>query len=430
MSLIAWIGAGFFLFGYLLIALEQKFNTHKSAIALIMAGTLWFLAAMLGHGSHELQVQTDATAVNVFSIVAFSLASMALIEILAHYRFFDFIRQQLLKLKINDKGQFILLIALCFTLSGVLDNISLTIAFIQVARRFFKGKNLILAGSAIVVAANAGGAWSPIGDVTSLLLWIGGKISAIDMITTAFIPTLALVITSGYLIYRQLDDENFEKREEGDEKIVLSASEKLVIGSALFAFVLPLLANFVGVQPYTARLFGLGITWAIIELARTRSKKPRESHLTANIEKIIQTVDLASIKFIIGILLSVGALTSLGVLAYFSAIAVGPHPSDTWLITLSSVLGLLSGIMDNSALVAIAMQVFPIHDPHIWGLVGITAGTGGSLMIFSSAAGVVAMGSLKEITVAKYVRYITLPALAGLAVGVGTWILMYLLLWK
>ena len=302
MDILAWIGAGFFLFGYLLIALEQKFNTHKSAIALIMAGTLWFLAAMLGHGTPELKAQTDATAVNVFSIVTFSLASMALIEILAHYRFFDYVRQQLLKLKINDKGQFVLLLALCFFLSGVLDNISLTIAFIQVARRFFRGKNLILAGSAIVVAANAGGAWSPIGDVTSLLLWLGGKISAIEMISYAFIPTLALVITSGYLIYRQLDDEDFVKREEGDEKIHLSLSEKLVIGSALFAFVLPLLANLVGVEPYTARLFGLGITWAIVELMRTKSKAPHESHLTANIEKIIQSVDMGTIKFLIGIL--------------------------------------------------------------------------------------------------------------------------------
>lgn len=431
MDILAWIGGGFFLFGYLLIALEQRFNTHKAAVALIMGGTLWVLAAMLlGAGTPELKEHTSETAVNVFSIVGFSLASMALIEILAHYRFFDFIQQQLLKLKIGGKGQFVLLLALCFILSGVLDNISLTIAFIQVAIRFFKGKNLILAASAIVVASNAGGAWSPIGDVTSLLLWMSGKISAIDMITTAFLPTLALTLTSGYLIYRQLDNKGFVNNDKKDKKIVLSLSEKLVIGSALFAFVLPLLLSVVGVEAYTARLFGLGITWAVVELMRTKSRTPHESHLTANIDKIIQTVDMSSIKFLIGILLAVGALGALGVLSYLSSIAVGPNPSQEWLITLSSLLGLLSGIMDNSALVAIALQVFPIEDPRIWGLVGITAGTGGSLMIFASAAGVVAMGSVKELTVANYARYITLPALAGLIVGVAVWLLMYVTLWS
>jgi Na+/H+ antiporter NhaD/arsenite permease-like protein len=430
MPLIAWLGAGLFIFGYALIALEQKFNTHKSAIALMMAGGLWTLAAFLGRNTEAFTRITNETAVNVFSIVAFSLASMALIEILAHYRFFDWVRMQLLKLRLRDRGQFILIMALCFALSGVLDNISLTICFIQIARHFFKGKNLILIGAAVVIGANAGGAWSPIGDVTSLLLWLGGKIGAMEMITSAFFPTLVLATVSGYLLYRQLDSTNFIEHEKDDTKVELSLSEKIVIGSALGAFVLPLVANIIEVQPYTARLLGLGVTWGLIEVLRTRSRKPHESHLTANIEKIVQKVDMSSIMFITGILLSVGALTSLGALAYLSQVAVGPHPSDSWLITLSGLLGLGSAIMDNSALVAIAMQVFPINDPHVWALVGITAGTGGSIMIFASAAGVVAMGSLKELTFQNYLRHATLPALIGMCAGVGTWLLMYTFIWN
>lgn len=429
MDILAWLGAAIFVFGYVLIALEQKFNTHKSAIALLMAGALWTLAAILGNGSEAFVKITDATAVNVFSIVSFSLASMALIEILAHYRFFDFVRDKLLKLKIRDRGQFVLIMALCFILSGVLDNISLTICFIQIARFFFNGKNLLLAGAAIVIAANAGGAWSPIGDVTSLLLWLGGKISAIDMITSAFLPTLALTVTAGALLYRQLDPTNFNKREEGDTKVDLSLSERVVIVSALGAFVLPLLANFIGVQAYTARLLGLGITWALIELMRSKSRHSHQSHLTANIDRIVQKVDISSIMFIMGILLSVGALTSLGVLAYLSQVAVGSNPSNEWIIALSSFLGLMSGVVDNSALVAIAMQVFPVHDPHIWALIGITTGTGGSLMIFASAAGIVAMGSLKELTFQKYLKLASLPALAGLAVAIGVWFLQYTFIW-
>lgn len=430
MDILAWLGAGFFLFGYVLIAFEQKFNTHKSAIALIMAGTLWSLAAIANRGTDAFNLVTNETAINVFSVIAFSLASMALIEILAHYQFFDVVRTKLTRLKIGDRGQFILLLTLCFFLSGVLDNISLTIAFIQVAFRFFKGKNLILAASGIVIASNAGGAWSPIGDVTSLLLWLSGKIGAWEMISSAFLPTMVLTIVAGSLLYRQLDKAAFNVQEPKDNVMTLSASEKLVVTSALLAFALPLAANVISVQPYTARLFGLGITWLLIELVRHHTRRPHKSHLTANIDKIVQSVDLSSIMFLTGILLSVGALSSLGVLEYLSHVAVGEHPSTSWIIFLSSILGLLSGVVDNSALVAIAIQVFPVTDPHIWALIGITTGTGGSLLIFASAAGIVAMGSLKELTVQAYFKYASLPALTGLAAAIGVWLLQYIFLWS
>ena len=430
MSNLAWIGAGLFVFGYALIAMEQKFNTHKSAIALLMGGSLWMLAALAGRGTPSFTEITNETAINIFSIISFSLASMALIEIMAHYRFFDYVRMLLIKLRLGEKGQFVLFMALCFILSGVLDNISLTLCFIQIARRFFSGKNLLLVASGIVVAANAGGAWSPIGDVTSLLLWLGGKLSATQMISGSFLPTLALISVSGFWLYRKLDSSTTAAQTEEEEKIELSRSEKLVIGSALGAFVLPLIANLIEVQPYTARLFGLGITWAVIELVRVHSKRPHKSHLTANIDKIVQSVDLSSIMYLMGILLGVGALSSLGVLAYLSQTAVGAHPTDSWLITLSSLLGMASAFVDNSALVAIAMHVFPIHDPHIWVLIGIMAGTGGSLTIFGSAAGVVAMGSVKDLTFQAYLKLATAPVVAGMIAALGVWFLQYLFLWS
>ncbi len=429
MSIFAWIAAGVFIFGYVLIALEQKFNTHKSAIALIMAGVLWILAALVGHNTEAFTHITNETAVNVFSVVIFSLASMALIEILAHYRFFDWVRQQLLRLKIRDKGQFILLMALCFMLSGVLDNISLTISMILVARKFFTGKNLLLMAAGVVIASNAGGAWSVVGDVTSLLLWFADKVTPLSLIASAFLPTAVLTATAGFFLYRQLDPTNFTKHET-DEKVDLSLSEKVIIGSALAAFVLPLVVNVIGVQPYVGRLFGLGITWALIELAKTKTKIPRPSHMSANIEKIIQTVDISSIKFLTGILLSVGALTSLGVLAYLSQVAVGDSPSEGWLITLGSFLGLMSGVVDNSALVAIAIQVFPVENQQLWGLIAITTGTGGSLLIFASAAGIVAMGAVKELTFQAYLKIATLPALIGLVAAIGVWLLQYQLFFK
>lgn len=419
MDLIGALAAIIFCSGYFLIALEQRFNTHKSAIALMMAGILWLLAAAQGN-EHFDDIVTH-NAVDVLGVVAFSLASMALIEILAHYRFFDWIRMQLLKLHLADKGQFILMISMTFLLSGFLDNISLTISMILVARQFFRGKNLLITAAAVVIAANGGGAWSPIGDVTSLLLWMSGKVTAWELISTAFIPTAALVATAGFMLYRQLSDEDFIKHEKG-EKVELIFSEKVIIGSALISFVLPLLFNSVGVQAFIGRLFGLGVTWALIELAKSKFTK-RETHMSANIEKIIQSVDISSLTFLMGILLSVGALTSIGVLAYLSSVAVGSNPSHEWMVFLGSVLGLLSGVVDNSALMAISLQVFPINDPSLWGLIAITTGTGGSLLVFASAAGVVAMGCLKELTVKNYFKIATLPALAGLAVVIVVWII-------
>ncbi|HSE29873.1 MAG TPA: sodium:proton antiporter NhaD [Candidatus Saccharimonadales bacterium] len=419
MDLIGALAALVFCSGYFLIALEQRFNTHKSAIALIMAGILWLLAAIQG-GEHFDEVVTH-NAVDVLGVVAFSLASMALIEILAHYRFFDWIRMQLMKLHLDDKGQFILMMAMTFFLSGFLDNISLTISMILVARKFFQGKNLLIAAAAVVIAANGGGAWSPIGDVTSLLLWISGKVTAWQLISTAFIPTAALVATAGFLLYRQLSPADFIEHDK-DEKVTLGLSEKVIIGSALISFILPLAFNSIGVQAFIGRLFGLGITWALIELAKSKFTK-RESHMSANIEKIIQSIDISSLTFIMGILLSVGALTSIGVLSYLSSIAVGANPSHEWIVFLGSVLGLASGIVDNSALMAISLQVFPITDPSLWGLIAITTGTGGSLLIFASAAGVVAMGSLKQLDVKTYLKIGSLPAMAGLAVAIIVWII-------
>jgi Na+/H+ antiporter NhaD/arsenite permease-like protein len=151
--------------------------------------------------------------------------------------------------------------------------------------------------------------------------------------------------------------------------------------------------------------------------------------MSANIEQIIQSIDISSIMYLTGILLAVGALTSLGVLAYLSHVALGTDPSNTHIIALSSGLGLLSAAVDNSALVAIAMQVFPIHDSHIWALIGIITGTAGSLTIFGSAAGIVAMGSLKQLTFLTYFKTATLPVLIGMAAAFSVWLLQYHFIW-
>lgn len=425
MDVLPILAGGLFGFGYLLITLEQKFSTHKSAIALMLGGVLWMLTAVyMQHEPEHLKHALEAAGSEIFGIVAFLLAAMALIEILVHYRLFDLIRGKLIKLKVNDKTQFLIILTLTFFLSGVLDNIAITIAMLQIARRFFTGKNLIVAGAAIVIAANAGGAWSPIGDVTTILLWLAGKFTALEIITTAFLPSIVLFIVSMALLYRKLNDDDFTKREEGDT-VKLATSEKLIITTALGSFLLPLAMNTVGLPPYIGLLFGLGVTWGMIELAKNGRKKEIKTHMTADIEKIVQTVDLSSVKYIIGILLSVSALATLGVLTMVSGAVLGDNPSEAQMIWANIGLGLFSSIVDNTSLVAMAIDIFPTDNPELWALTAIAAGTGGSTFIIASAAGVVAMGSMKQLTFQNYFKVATVPALAGFVAAMVVWYLQY-----
>lgn len=428
MEMLGILAASFFGLGYLLITLEQKFNTHKSAIALTLGAVLWLLAAIhLTHDEEALHHALSHAGAEIFNIVAFLLAALALIEILVHYRFFDLIRAKLITLNVGDKQQFLVMMVLTFLFSGILDNIAITIAMLQIALRFFTGKNMIIAAAGIVIAANAGGAWSPVGDVTTIMLWLADKFTALEIIRYAFLPSLSLALVAGTLLYRKLDDTSFQKREK-DDTITPSFGEKLVIAMALVSFTLPLIVSFIGLPPYMGLFLGLGLTWCVIEFAKKRKRSNNPTHMTANIDKIVQSVDISSIKYIMGILLAVMALSTLGVLQWLSSIVVGSNPSDTHLILTNIGLGFLSGIVDNASLVAIAMNTLPMSDPELWALTAIAAGNGGSLLVIASAAGVVAMGGYKKLTMGEYFKVATLPVLLGLLTAFGVWYLQFVLL--
>jgi Na+/H+ antiporter NhaD/arsenite permease-like protein len=425
MDTIGIIAASLFGLGYLLITMEQKFSTHKSAVALTLGGILWLLAAvkLKGH-EEELDHALMHTGSEIFNLVAFLLAAMALIEILVHYRLFDLIRSRLIRMKIDDRKQFLVIIAITFCFSAVLDNIAITIAMLQIARRFFVGRNMFIAAAAIVVAANAGGAWSPIGDVTTILLWLAEKFTATEVIKYTIVPSIAMVTVATAMLYRKIDDDGYTKREK-DDTLHLSFSEKAVVGTALASFSFPLLMSFVGLPPYMGLLFGLGLTWCVIELAKHKSRHEHHTHMTANIEKIIQTVDLSSIKYVMGILLAVMALSTIGVLAWLSQTVVGGDPSVTQLIWVNIGMGFLSGIVDNASLVAIAINTLPMSDPQLWSLTALATGNGGSLMIIASAAGVVAMGNYKQLTVGEYFKVATFPVFCALLVSFAVWYLQF-----
>lgn len=425
MELLGILAAAFFGLGYILITLEQRFNTHKSAVALTLGAVLWLLAAVhLMQNKEALHHALSHAGAEIFNIVAFLLAALALIEILVHYKFFDLIRSKLIALNVGDKQQFLLVMVLTFFFSGVLDNIAITIAMLQIALRFFTGRNMIIAAAGVVIAANAGGAWSPVGDVTTIMLWLAGKFTALEIIQYAFLPSLALAIVAGTMLYRKLDGTNFMKREK-DDTLALSLGEKSVIAMALASFILPLLVSFIGLPPYMGLFLGLGLTWCMIEFAKKRKNSNNQTHMTANIDKIVQTVDISSIKYIMGILLAVMALSTLGVLQWLSSVVVGADPSTTHLILTNIGLGFLSGIVDNASLVAIAMNTLPMDNPELWALTAIAAGNGGSLFVIASAAGVVAMGSYKKLTMVEYFKVATVPVFLGLLVAFGVWYLQF-----
>lgn len=425
METIGILAASFFGLGYLLITLEQKFNTHKSAIALTLGAVLWLLAAVnLLHDKEALHHALSHAGAEIFNIVAFLLAALALIEILVHYKFFDLIRAKLIALNVGDKQQFLLVMVLTFFFSGILDNIAITIAMLQIALRFFTGKNMIIAAAGIVIAANAGGAWSPVGDVTTIMLWLAGKFTALEIIQYAFFPSFALALVAGTMLYRKLDDTSFEKREK-DDTLTPSFGEKMVIIMALVSFVLPLLVSFIGLPPYMGLFLGLGLTWCVIEFAKKRKRANNPTHMTANIDKIVQSVDISSIKYIMGILLAVLALSTLGVLQWLSQVVVGADPSTSHLILVNMGLGFLSGVVDNASLVAIAMNTLPMDNPELWALTAIAAGNGGSLFVIASAAGVVAMGGYKKLTMGEYFKVATLPVFLGLLAAFGVWYLQF-----
>ncbi len=427
MELLGVVATVLFVLGYVLIALEHKLSSHRSAIALLLGCSLWLLVSLhLSGAPEELSHALESTGAEVFGVVAFCLAAMALVEILAHYGFFDMIKTQLLRFKVGPRKQFALMMFIIFWISSFLSNIAITVAMVHVARKFFKGHNMLVATCAIVVLANAGGAWSPLGDVSTVLLWLSGKFSVWEIVSNALLPTIVLALISCGLLYRKMNDEDFIDNSGAVGRKKFLRSEKAIVATAIGSFFLPLFMNFIGLPPYFGLLLGLGLTWAMIEFAKT--KRPYESHLTANVEHFVQIIDTASVKFLIGVLLAASALTALGVSGFIAGL-FGENPSDLALILASIGAGFLSIFgVENTAVIAMTIDVLPTFNPRIWTLVALTVGTGASAIMTGSAAGVIAAGTVKSLTFYKYYKIVTWPMMLGFAGAILVWLLQYWLI--
>lgn len=414
-----------FICGYIIITLEHHWKVNKSITATALGAVLWGLLALSGADHVLMEEEIFHLSAETFSLVVFLLSAMTLVEILVHYRFFDLLRAKLFSLGLQDRAQLVLISVLAFFLSAIIDNLTTTIVMVQIARRFFKGKNLLVAAATIVVAANAGGAFSPVGDVTTIMLWLAGKFTALEIILWGFLPSLAIYLVSMFFFARQIEGDTADEKPTTFEEVKLTGPDKLIITAAFGSFALPPLAHLFHLPPFMGLLLGVGIVGLLIGwFANTASVK--DSHLSMDIEKLLGKLDITSLLFFIGILFAVGALGFLGILDMISASLFGPEPADSRLIIGSVILGILSAILDNIPLTAAAIDILQTTDFRLWVLLAICVGTGGSMLVIGSAAGVVAMGMVKELTFKHYLKIAAFPAFIGYIAGILVWYLQYL----
>ena len=410
------IGLIIFIIGYAGIAFEHKTHINKAAWALFTGGALWILVALQDY--HVIEEKMLHAGYEIFSITLFLLAAMSLVEILIACGVFDLLRQKMLSYHMSNTKQFLIFLILAFFLSGIIDNLTATIILVQIARKFFKGENLLVAGVGIVLAANAGGAFSPIGDITTIMLWIAGKFTALEIITRGFFPSLAIFIVASSLLLKKMTDTDDDTLPSETVK-PLTWERKLIVGITLLSFFMPIAAKALHLPPVSGILFGLGIAWITIDLLRAR--RSHGTQFSENMDSLLQKTDISSIKFFVGILLAVSALEALGVLSAISNFIYGEVQSTTSVIIGNVLMGMISAVLDNIPLTAIAINILEVTDTNLWVLLAISVGTGGSLLAIGSAAGVVAMGILRELTFKKYFDIAFVPALLGYFAGIFVW---------
>lgn len=285
---------------------------------------------------------------------------------------------------------------------------------LTIAERFFRGNNRVVVSAAIVPNANAGGAWSPVGDVTTIMLWVAGAFTAGEIVSQAFLPSLAHSTVVTVLLLRHVVNDTLPDSVE-DLNVVFTKKDKVLMGIALSCFVLPLVATQIGLHAYMGLLFGLGIVWLSNQLMNRGVVENGEELTTMehDIEDLIRKIDHRSLIFFTGILLGVKALGALGALEEMSRVLLGSDPSEDRVKGVSLLLGPLSAIVDNVPLTALAIDVVPFETSWQGTFLALAVGTGGSLLLIGSVAGVVAMGKVAGLTSGSYVRLATVPVLLG-----------------
>lgn len=450
-----------FVLGYLAIALEHPLKIDKAASALLIGSLTWVVYIS---GAFDIFTSGVSTAWNEYfaanpeantiegmqhfivhnqiiehlgeisEILFFLLGAMTIVEITDQHEGFKVITD---RIKTTHKVKLLWIISfITFFLSAMLDNLTTTIVMVALLRKLIDDKHTRwFYASMVVLAANAGGAWSPIGDVTTIMLWIGGQVTTVNIIVGVFIPSLVCMVVPLLLLSMTMKGNVTRPKIDAEKKSKTTSFERnlmlgLGVGGLLFV---PVFKTITHLPPYMGMLLSLAIIWMITEILHF--KKPKEQKLS--VTSILTKVDVPTVLFFLGILSAVAALQSAGQLSVLAQ-ALDDSLGDVYLI--GGAIGVLSAVVDNVPLVAGAMGMYPIADPGatgylanfvqdglFWEYLAYTAGTGGSMLIIGSAAGVAAMG-LEKIDFIWYLKHISWLALIGYLAGIGFYVLEHMLM--
>jgi Na+/H+ antiporter NhaD/arsenite permease-like protein len=417
-----------FIIAYAAIALEHPIKINKSASALIGAGLLWTVYAVLS-GDHALiERQLNDSVSSTAQIVFFLIGAMTIVEVIDAHNGFEVITSL-----IRTKKQVTLMWLVGFVtffLSAILDNLTTTIVMISLMKKLTGSQSdRLFFAAMIVIAANAGGAWSAIGDVTTTMLWIGGQITPLAIVKGVFLASLINLVVPLLVVSVQLRGrEIVSPREPEGEPLRTNVFERnlmFYLGLSILIMV-PAFKTVTHLPPFLGILFGLGILWMVGELVHRQKDEDEKKHLT--LVHALTRIDMSSIVFFVGILLAVATLEHahvLEMLAKWLDATVGRQDA------IVVMLGLLSAVVDNVPLVAASMGMYSLAqyppDSFLWEFIAYCAGTGGSILIIGSAAGVAAMG-LEKIQFFWYVKRISGLALLGYFSGAAAYIAQYGLL--
>jgi len=416
------------------IAFEHPIKVDKAASALIIGGLGWTLFAFSGVDQHTLTHEIQHHIVDIAEILFFLLGAMTIVELIDAHEGFSIITN---KITTNKKVYLIWILSIItFFFSAVLDNLTTSIVMAALLSKLIKEKETLwLFAGVIILSANAGGAWSPIGDVTTIMLWIGGQVSAGNIITSIIIPSVVCaVVPLIYLTFKlkgDIERPNVETLEEHQKNPTTSFERNLVFWLGVIGLLfVPFFKMATHLPPYVGMMFSLGVLWLVTEIIHRSKNHEQKSQLS--VIGVLKKVDTPTIFFFLGILLAVASLQSAGhldiVATYLDTTFNGQTDEGIYIINI--IIGLLSSIVDNVPLVSGAMGMYPIaetglyaSDGKFWEFLAFCAGTGGSVLIIGSAAGVAVMGILK-IDFIWYLKNISFLALIGYAAGAATYIFM------
>jgi Na+/H+ antiporter NhaD/arsenite permease-like protein len=416
-----------FIAGYISISFETYIRINKAAVALFTGILCWLIYIISSHNENNVESGMTHAVAGIAPVIFFLLSAMTIVELIDAHNGFDIITK---KINQTSKRKLLWTITLTtFFLSPILDNLTTSIVMVLLLRKLVDNprQRLVFIGM-IILAANAGGVWSPLGDVTTTMLWMGGQITAQSVLLKLFLPSLGCIIVP--LIICTLKMRGTVRapvKTIADTKINFNIQHQYVvlISGLLILLSVPVLKMLTGLPPYMSILFGLGILWIITEILHQKKADEEKHDLT--VATALRRIDAPSILFFLGLLLGVAALQAAGVLQLTANWLDSKIANENIVVIL---IGLLSSFVDNVPLVAAAQAMYSLErfttDHNFWLLLSYCSGTGGSILLIGSAAGVAAMG-MEKLSFIWYLKKISLLALIGFFSGIAIYFLQQLL---